>query len=129
MNTQSADSANRNHSVRIPTLFDIFRGKVANGYRRIAQWRREGSLAKGKARQTRRSHVARFETLEPRLLLSADLIHTMPEGVALDATLRVADIDGAAMLQLLDNQSQGVLAERALDQDIDVTVRCNDQSD
>ena len=27
MNTQSVDSANRNHSVRIPSLFDIFRGK------------------------------------------------------------------------------------------------------
>src|SRR6266850_4962012 len=129
MNTQSADSAHRNHSVRIPSLFDIFRGKVANGYRRIAQWRREGSLAKGKARQTRRRHAALFETLEPRLLLSADLIQTTAQGVALDATLRVADVDGAAMLQVLDNQSKGVLTERAFDQDIDVSVHGNDQSD
>src|SRR6267142_5788006 len=129
MNTQSADSANRNHSVRIPSLFDIFRGKVANGYRRIAQWRREGSLAKGKAGQTHRRHAALFETLEPRLLLSADLVQTTAQGVALDATLRVADVDGAAMLQLFDNQSKGVLTERAFDQNIDVSVRGNDKGD
>ena len=123
MNQQTNANANRNDSIRIPNLFDIFRGTLANGRRRIAQWRRQGMLARGKSGQTYRRNFARLEALEPRLLLSADLIHTTPQDIGLDATLRVADVDGAAVLQLVDNQSSIVFESASLDQDVDDTVK------
>src|SRR5581483_12436645 len=129
MNNQTAGSANRNHSVRVPSLFDIFRGKIANGYRRIAQWRREGLLTKGRARRTHYRRIVRLETIEPRLLLSADLIHTAEMGVAINATVKVADVDGAPEVQLVDNPSSTVLAAVPLDQDVNVTVAGNNMSD
>src|SRR6266508_2060452 len=70
-----------------------------------------------------------FEALEPRLLLSADLAYTAAMGVALDAELKVDDIDGAAILRLIDNQSNAVLAEQLVDQDIEVSVLGGDASD
>ena len=123
MNQQTNANSNRNDSNSIPSLFDIFRGTLANGRRRIAQWRKQGMLARGASGRTYRRNFARLEALEPRLLLSADLIHTTPQDIGLDATLRVADVDGAAVLQLVDNQSSIVFESASLDQDVDVTVR------
>ena len=123
MNQQTSANSNRNDSIRIPSLFDIFRGTLANGRRRIAQWRKRRMLARGTSGQIYRRNFARLEALEPRLLLSADLIHTTPEAMGLDATLRIAEIDGTAMLRLVDNRSNDVLGEQALDQDVNVTVR------
>jgi hypothetical protein len=121
-------AAGRDDRVAVPSLFEIFRGKLANGRRRIAEWRRQGFLTKEKLPQTRR-RAMRGEALEPRLLLSADLIHTTPYDVALDASLRVEDVAGVAMLRLMDNQSDSVLEERALDDDIDVTIRGANRDD
>src|SRR5262245_3482766 len=89
--------------VAVPSLFDIFWGKLANSRRRIAEWRRKGLLGKGLRQQY--SRAMRFEQLEPRLLLSADLTHVAPIGEAIDATLRVDDVAGAPVLRLVDNQS------------------------
>src|SRR6266508_1283597 len=70
-----------------------------------------------------------FEALEPRLLFSADLAYTAAIGAAIDAKLTVDDIDGAAILRLIDNQSSAVLGEQLVDQDIEVNVFGGDTSD
>jgi Ca2+-binding RTX toxin-like protein len=127
MTATTHESGSRPSGARIPSLFEIFWSKLANGSRRIAQWRRQGHLKKTDHVQRRR--VARLESLEPRLLLSADLIHTAGAGVALDATLRVMDEDGSSMLQLLDNGSGAILAAQALDQDINFTIRGSELND
>jgi Ca2+-binding RTX toxin-like protein len=57
--------------VASPSLIDIFRGPLANGFRRLAQWRKAGVL--GERLQAQRRSRMRFEPLEQRLLLSADL--------------------------------------------------------
>ncbi|MGH8568124.1 MAG: LEPR-XLL domain-containing protein, partial [Gammaproteobacteria bacterium] len=112
----------------IPSLAQIFWSPLANGFRRMAEWRRRGVL--GEALQAHRRRAAmRFDTLEPRILLSADLTHAAAEGVALDATLRVDDAGGAPILRLIDNPSSTILGEHLIDQDINFTVLGNDQSD
>ena len=125
--SNNSDDGSRWSRYRIPSLFELFFGKLANWIRRIAQWRKQGLLRK--ALQITRRKSAWFEALEPRLLLSADLVHDTPVGFALDATLKVADNQGGAVLRLLDNLSNAVLGEHAFDQDVSVTVRGNDQSD
>jgi hypothetical protein len=111
----------------VPTLAEIFWGPLANGFRRMAEWRRRGVL--GEALQAQRRRAMRFETLEPRLLLSADLTHAAPVGTAIDATLKVEDVAGAAILRLVDNQSSAILGEQLIEQDIEVNVQGSDQSD
>jgi Ca2+-binding RTX toxin-like protein len=112
----------------IPSLAQIFWGPLANGFRKVADWRRRGVLGEALRTQQRRSAM-RFEALEPRLLLSADLTHVTPPSVALDATLRVDELGGAAILRLIDNPSSAILAEQLIDQDINFSVHGNDQSD
>ena len=112
---------------RIPTLREIFASPFANRFRRIAGWRRRGWL--GAAMQEHRQRSLRFETLEPRVLLSADLTHTVAAGTSLDATLKVDDTTSSAIVRLVDNPSGTVLAETALDQDVNVTVQGADMSD
>ena len=63
------------------------------------------------------------------LLLSADLSYAAAPGAALDAALRIADVDGTQMLQLLDNGSGSVLGQQALVADINVTVFGSDLND
>src|SRR5688572_15937605 len=123
---RGADS--REYSVAVPSLFDIFWGKLANGRRCLAEWRKQGFLNKDKFGQTRR-RAMRLETLEPRVLLSADLSHSAGIGASLDATLKVEDLAGAPILRLIDNPSSTILGELFLDQDIDVNIHGNDQSD
>jgi hypothetical protein len=50
---------------------DIIESRYATGLRRLAQWRKAGVL--GEELRARRRSMMRFEPLEPRLLLSADL--------------------------------------------------------
>jgi hypothetical protein len=109
-----------------PSLYQLFWSPLANGMRRLARWRKRGQLGKELA-QLRRS--MRFEPLEPRMLLSADLMHTTAAGVALDATVRVADVAGSQVVQLVDNGSGAVLEAAALDQDVNLTVLGADRND
>jgi len=122
VNTQDAKDTDgaRQSRERLPSLGEIFWGRFANGFRRMNEWRRRGVL--GQTLRDYPRHSMRFETLEPRLLLSADLTHAAAAGVAIDATLKVDDVGGAPILRLLDNQSSTILDERLVDQDIDVTV-------
>ena len=59
------------YNVRIPSLFEIFFGKLANWYRQLKEWRKKGLLKKALQAMRRRRQM-RLETLEPRVLLSAD---------------------------------------------------------
>lgn len=127
MTANTHESRTRSSRFGIPTLSEIFWGKLANGSRRLAEWRKKGVL--GEAFQEHRRRAMRLEALEPRLLLSADVSYAAASGVALDAALRIADVDGTQMLQLVDSGTYTVLGERSIDQDIDFTVRGNDLSD
>ena len=71
MSPSTDGSQARKSGVPAPSLFDIFGGRCANGFRRLAQWRKAGAL--GEELKARRRSMMRFEPLEPRLLLSADL--------------------------------------------------------
>ncbi|HYX62827.1 MAG TPA: LEPR-XLL domain-containing protein, partial [Burkholderiales bacterium] len=68
---------------RIPTLSELFWSPLAKGIRRIRLWRKRGLLGKGQAEYRR---AMRFEPLEPRLLLSADLHAGATWGTALSLT-------------------------------------------
>ena len=70
--------------MRVPTLFEIFFGKLANWIRRLRAWRKQGLLKKAAQLAQRRRRV-QLEALEPRVLLSADL--TYGAGAAHDLTL------------------------------------------
>jgi hypothetical protein len=94
-----------------PTLRQIFWSAFANGMRRVAQWRREGMLGKRNLERRRRS--LRFEALEPRLLLSADLTYNAVASG--DLTLRASDLDGIGTLELVVTDEPGVvLASQAI---------------
>src|SRR6185503_3019496 len=97
-------AASREYNVRIPSLFEIFFGKLANWFRQLAKWRKQGLLRRA-LEAARRRRVMRMEQLEPRLLLSADLAHG-----ALDADLRLQAVDDgdATHLSLLDSNSSEV---------------------
>jgi len=95
----------------MPTLAQIFWGTFANGFRRIAQWRRQGVL--GKALRERRRRVLQFEPLEPRLLLSADISYTA--AAPGDLTLRVDNDAGVETVRVVDSTDPNVvLAAEAL---------------
>ena len=79
------------------TLRQIFWSPLADGMRRLARWRKRGLLTK---RFAGYRNSIRFEPLEPRLLLSADLMHTAATGVALEATLKLADVGGTQEVPL-----------------------------
>ena len=109
------------------TLRQIFWSPLANGMRRLARWRKRGLLTK---RFAGYRDSIRFEPLEPRLLLSADLMHTAAAGTALDATLTLASVNGAQEVQLVDNGSGSILGQAALDHDgFTVDVQGADRND
>ena len=89
--------------VRTPTLFDLFFGNLAAWVRKRAVLRKQPRL---------RLRAVRFESLEPRLLLSADLSYSAGVG-AMDATLRIID-DAGPVLQLVDNVTLSELARTTL---------------
>ena len=51
-------AAGREYSVRIPSLFEIFFGKLANWFRKLAQWRKQGLLKKALQAVRRHAHDA-----------------------------------------------------------------------
>jgi hypothetical protein len=110
----------------VPTLYQLFWSPLANGMRRLARWRKRGQIGR-KFAQVRRS--MRFEPLEPRLLLSADLTYATATGAALDATLQVAQAGDTQEVQLVDNASGTVLQSAALDHDLSVSILGADQND
>ncbi|MCG6954071.1 MAG: LEPR-XLL domain-containing protein, partial [Betaproteobacteria bacterium] len=120
----------RNFSDRsraLPTLAEIFWGPFARTVRRLARWRKRGLRAGDIAA---RRKTMRFEPLEPRVLLSADLMHSAADGVALDATLQVVDAGGVQEVQLVDNGSGSILGSTALDHDgLTVEIVGADQGD
>ena len=83
-------SGESRYNVRIPSLFEIFFGRLANWFRQLKEWRKQGLLRKAlKALQRRRA--MRLETLEPRVLLSADPVAALDlghidDGLAIDHT-------------------------------------------
>jgi hypothetical protein len=128
MTNQNVGTERREYTVHIPSLLEIFWGTLANTRRRVSEWRRNGFLRKDKMRQPRRRFTG-LETLEPRLLLSADVTYASPSDVALDGTLTVEDVAGVPILRLLDNQSDVILAEAVLDQDLNVFIAGSDSND
>ncbi|HWA13440.1 MAG TPA: LEPR-XLL domain-containing protein, partial [Burkholderiales bacterium] len=108
---------------RLPSLWEIFFvGKLARMFRAIAQWRKQRKLRKA-ARQERRKFL--LETLEPRLLLSADLTYGAAT-TATDLTL-VAETSGPDLtLKLIETGNPGtVVATAILDDasDLDVIIK------
>lgn len=93
-------AASREYKVRIPSLFEIFFGKLANWFRQLAKWRKQGVLRKA-LEAARRRRVMRMEQLEPRLLLSADLTYG---GLDQDLTLQAVHDSGATHLKLFDSE-------------------------
>ena len=70
----AASTATQRKSLfRIPTLFEIFFGRLAKWIRQIAAWRKQGLLKR--ALQERLRRTMRLEAMEPRVLLSADPIY------------------------------------------------------
>jgi len=127
MGTTEKPKTSASASGATPTLYQIFWSPFANGMRRLARWRKRGLPARQFAAQQRRSMC--FEPLEPRVLLSADLMHTAADGVALDATLKLADVSGTQEVQLVDNGSGTVLGAATLDHDLSIAVQGADQND
>ncbi|HSB68291.1 MAG TPA: LEPR-XLL domain-containing protein [Candidatus Methylomirabilis sp.] len=100
------------------TIAELFYAKQANRARISGLPRRRGKLP------TRRRKFA-LEALEPRLLLSADPLKYVMGGAVTDLTLRVEqDVDGAKVLQLLNNSSSpgAVVASRPLAQTSEVVI-------
>ncbi|MEO8039984.1 MAG: LEPR-XLL domain-containing protein, partial [Betaproteobacteria bacterium] len=62
------------------------------------------------------------QTLYLELPPAAALNYAAGSGTALDASLRISDVDGIQMLQLVDNGSSTVLGQQALDADINVAL-------
>src|SRR5688572_6272578 len=114
------------YQVRIPSLFEIFFGKLANWFRRLAEWRKQGLLKKA-LQGARQRRAMRLETLEPRVLLSADLSYT---GLVTDLTLKgdavtVGD-ETDYFLRLYDSSNLGGPAlqseELVLADDVDINI-------
>ncbi|HYR36750.1 MAG TPA: LEPR-XLL domain-containing protein, partial [Burkholderiales bacterium] len=74
MSDETPTAASREYRVRIPSLFQIFWSKLANWFRLLQKWRKQGLLRKA-LQEARRRRALRLETLEPRVLLSADITH------------------------------------------------------
>jgi hypothetical protein len=106
-----ASSAAAAYNVRIPSLFEIFFGKLANWIRQLAIWRKLGLLRK--AMQARRQRSIRLETLEPRVLLSADLTYgALVDTGDHDYTLRAT---GGDTLAIVDTGTSAVIESITLD--------------
>ena len=82
-----------------PTLQEIFWGPLANRIRKIAHWRKRGALGKERA-ETRRA--MKFEPLEARVLLSADLMPEAANALAGGLDLFGARIDNFVTSEAFD---------------------------
>src|SRR5882672_5726291 len=123
MSAEDAGSSSREYNVRIPSLFEIFWGKLANWFRLLAKWRKQGLLKKA-LEAARRRRAMRLEALEPRVLLSADIAYS--SGLldpALDLTLRFAeDGSGNDVVQLINNNDGSKIDEQAMTADHVINV-------
>src|SRR6266850_3119743 len=109
MSAEDAGSSSREYNVRIPSLFEIFWGKLANWFRLLAKWRKQGLLKKA-LEAARRRRAMRLEALEPRVLLSADISYSAPLLTALDLTLRFNENgSGDDVLELVNNADGSVI--------------------
>ena len=62
--------AEKTYKFRLPSLFELFFGRLARWVRQLREWRKRGWLKKALAHKRRRTSFApRMETLEPRVLL------------------------------------------------------------
>ncbi len=122
MSAEDAGTSNREYQVRIPSLFEIFWGKLANWFRLLAKWRKQGLLKKA-LEAARRKRAMRLETLEPRVLLSADIAYSTGfTDPALDLTLRFAESAGADVVQLINNDDDSVISEQKMPVDHVINV-------
>jgi len=102
--------------VRIPSLYEIFFSKLANWFRLLAKWRKLGWLKKALEAQRRRP--MRLETLEPRVLLSADISYSAGFlDPALNLTLRFNESAGADVLELYNNDTSTVIDSHTIGSD------------
>src|SRR5882762_9569535 len=122
MSAEDAGSSSREYNVRIPSLFEIFWGKLANWFRLLAKWRKQGLLKKA-LEAARRRRAMRLEALEPRVLLSADIAYS--SGLldpALDLTLKFAENAGTDVIQLINNDDDSVISEQVMPGDHVINV-------
>jgi len=125
---ETSTAASREYRVRIPSLLEIFWSKLANWFRLLVKWRKQGILRKA-LQQARQRRGLRLETLEPRVLLSADLTYGSLAGLEpLDLTLKFTeDSSGNDIVQLINNHLPSgldVVAEHKVSDDpvIDVHI-------
>ncbi|TMH43510.1 MAG: LEPR-XLL domain-containing protein [Betaproteobacteria bacterium] len=125
MSAETQTTASREYRVRIPSLFQIFWSKLANWFRLLAKWRKQGLLRKA-LQEARRRRAMRLETLEPRVLLSADITYGALAGnldPALDLTLKFAeDGSGNDVVRLINNDDGSTIAEQAMPSDHVINV-------
>jgi hypothetical protein len=72
VSTETLNSGKATSTQQLPSLANIFGGQLASRFRKIAQWRKK--LAFSRKHKPARNPVIRIEPLEPRLLLSADVV-------------------------------------------------------
>src|SRR5882672_2908776 len=94
----SATHQESKYSTRMLSLFEIFWGRLANWFRRLAQWRKLGLLRK--ALESKRKRAFRLEPLEPRVLLSADISYGA-------GALDLANADGTETINKTDFLDSG----------------------
>ncbi|HEX7095783.1 MAG TPA: LEPR-XLL domain-containing protein, partial [Acidimicrobiales bacterium] len=90
MGSIERESEARTARSHVPTLQQLFWGSLASRMRAIAHWRKRGAL--GNARAALRRQM-KFEPLEPRLLLSADLAPQTAEALGDGLALLGARVD------------------------------------
>jgi len=115
MSLEQTRLASREYSTRIPSLFEIFWSKLANWFRLLAKWRKQGLLRKA-LQEARRRRALRLEALEPRVLLSADIAYSAGlTDPALDLTLKfMEDSGGNDIIRLINNDDGSTLQECAM---------------
>src|SRR5262245_32412394 len=123
MNHDDAKPVAPAYGVRIPSLFEIFFGKLANWIRQLAIWRKLGLLRKAMQEQRRR-RTLRLEALEPRVLLSADLTYGALTDTGHHDLSLVADTTGGTFIKLFEGSTE-VGSVELLDADHDSKVEIN----
>src|SRR5882762_4044337 len=125
MSAEDAGSSSREYNVRIPSLFEIFWGKLANWFRLLAKWRKQGLLKKA-LEAARRRRAMRLEALEPRILLSTDISGAAALLHGADFTLQFVEdsITGADAVRLIDHNASDSFTDYAIDSDrvVHVTI-------
>ncbi|MEO8158895.1 MAG: LEPR-XLL domain-containing protein, partial [Betaproteobacteria bacterium] len=104
---------------RMPSLGEIFFfGKLAKLFRAIALWRKQRKLRKAARQEQRRRFL--LETLEPRVLLSADV--TYGALAPHDMTLVAEHVGSDDVLKLYETGTSNVVTSVILDDSLDVNV-------